>query len=144
MTSEVVSPDEVATSTEDEDYDSPNFIIDLTRIMQISFLLIVIGAISSYFLDSDVSAQSVYEMTMNVCLLTCLVTSLLVAGQVCGSTSYRGNRQLLYSIGHKERMRTYNRELLRRGHLGYVGVIWISSFIILAVVFIKWAISGEI
>ncbi|MCG3217477.1 MAG: hypothetical protein KAR35_00640 [Candidatus Heimdallarchaeota archaeon] len=131
---------EVVVSS-DEEYDNPSLIFDIARIIQISFLIIVIGAITSYFLDDDFSSQSIYDTTMNVCLGICLITSIILGGQICGSQSFAGNRRLLYSIGHKERLRTYNRELLRRGHLGYAGIIWFSSFILVAVAFIRWFIS---
>jgi hypothetical protein len=141
MTEVVSSPDAVVSP--DEEYDTPSFIIDLSRILQITFLIIIIGAISSYFIDDKFSSRSVYDMVMLVCMILCLVTGLMLMAQMCGSMSFAGNRQLLYAMGHKQRLRTYNRELLRRGHLGYVGVIWFSSSLPLVVAFSKWIISGE-
>jgi uncharacterized protein involved in response to NO len=136
MTEEVVSSE--------EEYVNPNLIYDINRVLQITFLIIVIGAIVSYFLDDTFSTRSVYDATVLVCMILCVATSIILGGQICGSQSFAANRILLYSMGHKQRQRTYNRELLRRGHLGYPGIIWLSSFIILAVVFVRWIITDEV
>ncbi|MHA1912220.1 MAG: hypothetical protein ACTSYA_11040 [Candidatus Kariarchaeaceae archaeon] len=136
MTKEVVSADE-------EIY-NPSFIYDFARIFQIVFIIVIVGAIASYLIDDDFSSRSVYDTTMAICLIICVITSVMIGGQICGSSSFAGNRQLLFAMGHKQRLRTYNRELLRRGHLGHVGVIWIASFMLLAVAFSRWIMSGEI
>ena len=136
MTEEVVS-------TEEEFY-TPSFIYDVARIFQITFIIIVIGAITSYFTDDDFSSRSIYDTMLAICMILCVITSIIIGGQICGSSSFAGNRQMLYAMGHKQRLRTYNRELLRRGHLGKVGVVWIASFILLAVAFSRWIITGEL
>ncbi len=134
--------DEVISS--EEEYENPNFIFDVVRVIQITFLLVVIGAISSFFVDDTFSSRSVYDMLMLICMVLCAVTSMIIGAQICGSQGYAGNRQLLYSMGHKQRLRTYNRELLRRGHLGLVGIVWFASFILMVVAFSRWIIMGEI
>ena len=51
---------EVVVSS-DEEYDNPSLIFDIARIIQISFLIIVIGAITSYFLIFQVKVFMIQQ-----------------------------------------------------------------------------------
>ena len=127
--------------SQEEEYYDVHFVNDIVIIFQIMIIIVIIGAISSFMLDDEFTTQSVNDKTMIVSLIICGITSMILASQICGSQIYAANRQLLYSMGSKQRLRTYNRELLRRGNLGYNGILWFSSFLILASGYIRWMVS---